>query len=92
MLSPFYARYRWAVDHELVQPDQTCHEMSISVQSETKIKLGATAGLRLLPEGKADLILDAVKAYIAQSPFKLDPKFGVTILDGEHRLDHQRVQ
>ena len=72
-----------AADPELVRPDRTGHEISLFMQSETKIKLGATAGLRLLPEGKADLILDAVKAYFAQSPFKLDPKFGVTILDGE---------
>ena len=78
-----------AANHELVQLDRTGHEISLFMQSETKIKLGATAGLRLLPEGKADLILDAVKAYFAQSPFKLDPKFGVTILDGEHQLEHQ---
>ena len=53
------------------------------VQSKTKIKLGATAGLRLLPGGQADKILEAVKAYFAQQPFILDPEFGVTILDGE---------
>lgn len=53
------------------------------MQGKTKIKLGATAGLRLLPEGKADLILDEVKAYFAQSPFQLDSDTGVTILDGE---------
>ena len=54
------------------------------VQASTKIKLGATAGLRLLPEGKADLILDAVKSYFEQSPFILDPDTGVTILDGKY--------
>ena len=47
------------------------------------MKLGATAGLRLLPDGKADAILAAVKTYLAKSPFDLDPATGVTILDGE---------
>jgi hypothetical protein len=63
----------------------------IIVQSKTRIKLGATAGLRLLPGDQADKILEAVKAYFAQQPFILDPKDGVTILDGTalflvHRL------
>ena len=45
--------------------------------------LGATAGLRLLPEGKADKILDAVRKWLGQFAFNLDKKSGVTILDGE---------
>lgn len=53
------------------------------LQSKTRIKLGATAGLRLLPGDQADKILEAVKAYFAQQPFILDPKDGVTILDGK---------
>lgn len=52
-------------------------------QSSTKIKLGATAGLRLLPEGKADIILDQVRKFLKTYPFQLDDKLGVTILDGE---------
>ena len=52
------------------------------LQAQTKIKLGATAGLRLLPDGKAEAILAAVKAYLSKSPFDLDPVTGVTILDG----------
>lgn len=52
------------------------------LQVQTKIKLGATAGLRLLPDGKAEAILAAVKAYLSKSPFDLDPVTGVTILDG----------
>ena len=52
------------------------------LQAQTKVKLGATAGLRLLQEGKADAILDAVRSYLANSPFELDPTTGVTILDG----------
>lgn len=47
------------------------------------MKLGATAGLRFLPEGKADKILDSVRDYLKTTPFILDPADGVTILDGE---------
>ena len=53
------------------------------MQSQTKMKLGATAGLRLLPGGKADSILAAVKKYLKASPFQLEDKTGVTVLDGE---------
>ncbi|BDA45973.1 Apyrase 2 [Coccomyxa sp. Obi] len=52
------------------------------LQATTKIKLGATAGLRLLPEGKADIILDHVKKFLKTYPFQLDDSLGVTILDG----------
>ena len=52
------------------------------------MKLGATAGLRLLPEGKAPKILEAVQKYLETSPFQVDSKDGVTILDGEaHRAN-----
>lgn len=53
------------------------------LQAKTKIKLGATAGLRLLEGGKADAILKAVKQYLQKSPFDLDKDTGVTILDGQ---------
>ncbi|EIE24311.1 apyrase [Coccomyxa subellipsoidea C-169] len=52
------------------------------LQASTKIKLGATAGLRLLPEGKADIILGHVLKFLKTYPFQLDDKLGVTILDG----------
>ena len=52
------------------------------MQTQTKIKLGATAGLRLLPEGKADVILDEVRKFLKTYPFQLDDATGVTILDG----------
>ena len=52
------------------------------LQAKTKIKLGATAGLRLLSDGKADAILAAVRTYLGKTPFDLDPVTGVTILDG----------
>lgn len=58
-----------------------------SIQAQTKIKLGATAGLRLLPEGKADIILDEVQKFLKTYPFQLDAATGVTILDGE-TLEH----
>lgn len=51
------------------------------MQRRTPIKVGATAGLRLLPGGKADDILAAVKAHLAKDyPFQLEQ---VTIIDGE---------
>jgi len=50
------------------------------------VKLGATAGLRLLPGGKAELILDRVRDFLRASPFLLDEDAGVTILDGPARL------
>ena len=53
------------------------------MQAKTKIKLGATAGLRLLPEGKADIILDEVRKFLKTYPFQLDDATGVTILDGK---------
>lgn len=59
-----------------------------SMQAETPIKVGATAGLRLLPGGQSDAILLAVQTFLAASPFKLDPQNGVTVLDGEPRLAH----
>lgn len=43
--------------------------------------VGATAGLRLLPEGKADEILQAVRTYLEASPFKL-VRNGVRVIDG----------
>lgn len=61
------------------------------MQAQTKIKLGATAGLRLLPEGKADVILDEVRKFLKQYPFQLDDTTGVTILDGELSNQKQAV-
>jgi apyrase len=50
------------------------------LQKKTPIKVGATAGLRLLPGGKADDILAAVKQHLADDyPFQLEQ---VTIIDG----------
>ena len=68
--------------------NQTKHNTMYRLQAKTKVKLGATAGLRLLPEGKADKILAAVSQYLQNSPFTLDAKTGVTVLDGTlpHRL------
>ena len=53
-----------------------------SVQSSTPIMVGATAGLRLLPDGKADIILDHVKKFLKEYPFVFD-KDAVTILSGQ---------
>ena len=56
--------------------------MHADAQASTKVKLGATAGLRLLPEGKADVILGEVRSFLRTYPFQLDAELGVTILDG----------
>ena len=53
-----------------------------SVQKSTPIMVGATAGLRLLPDGKADIILDHVKDYLGKYPFSFS-KEDVKILSGQ---------
>lgn len=40
-------------------------------QAATSIMVGATAGLRLLPDGKADEILAEVRAWLRKHPFKV---------------------
>lgn len=35
--------------------------------------VGATAGLRLLPDGKADVILQEVRDWLRKHPFKVGP-------------------
>ena len=52
-----------------------------SFQSSTSIMVGATAGLRLLPDGKADLILEKVRSFLGSFPFKLGSD-DVRILSG----------
>ena len=39
------------------------------LRASTPVMVGATAGLRLLPDGKADIILDAVRAWLKTYPF-----------------------
>lgn len=51
------------------------------LQASTPVSVKATAGLRLLPEGKADKILSAVSEYLKKYPFKI-PSGAVGILDG----------
>lgn len=41
------------------------------LQPSTSIMVGATAGLRLLPDGKADVILQEVRAWLRKKPFKV---------------------
>ena len=52
------------------------------MHSSTPIMVGATAGLRLLPDGKADVILDHVKSFLEEYPF-VSGKDAVTILSGQ---------
>ena len=47
-------------------------------QATTRVMVGATAGLRLLPDGKADLILAEVRAWLGKRPFKV----GAGVVDG----------
>ena len=51
------------------------------LHASTPIMVGATAGLRLLPDGKADLILEEVRRYLSKYPFRFD-KGDVKILSG----------
>ena len=50
-------------------------------QSSTPIMVGATAGLRLLPDGKADIILEEVRHWLRKFPFKFQDD-DVKILSG----------
>lgn len=52
------------------------------LHSSTPIMVGATAGLRLLPDGKADVILEHVKSFLKEYPF-VAGKDAVTILSGQ---------
>ena len=53
--------------------------ITVVLQASTPLKVGATAGLRLLPGDKSVKILDAVTQYLKKQPFKLTD---VTIIDG----------
>ena len=53
----------------------------VSLQASTPIMVGATAGLRLLPDGKADIILDEVRHWLRKYPFKFQDD-DVKILSG----------
>lgn len=60
----------------------TCADASLSAaQASTPVSLKATAGLRLLPGGKADAILTAVEAHLKTYPFQLK-EGAVSIMDG----------
>ncbi|KAI7844404.1 hypothetical protein COHA_001998 [Chlorella ohadii] len=50
-------------------------------QKQTSIMVGATAGLRLLPDGKADEILAEVRTWLRKHPFKFSDE-DVKILSG----------
>lgn len=50
-------------------------------QASTPIMVGATAGLRLLPDGKADVILGEVRRWLRRRPFKFQDD-DVKILSG----------
>lgn len=53
-----------------------------SMQKSTPIMVGATAGLRLLPDGKADIILEHVRDFLKQYPFSFSLS-DVKILSGQ---------
>lgn len=56
-------------------------EVPSELQSNTPVSLMATAGLRLLPEGVADNLLNEVRVILKEYPFKLADD-GVAIMDG----------
>jgi apyrase len=51
------------------------------LRAATPLMVGATAGLRLLPDGKADVILDEVRRWLRAYPFKFQDD-DVKILSG----------
>lgn len=61
--------------------DDCLAEIPPTLHSTTPITLKATAGLRLLPAGRADNILNEVTAYFKKFPFQL-PQSGVGVMDG----------
>ncbi|EFJ10325.1 hypothetical protein SELMODRAFT_183978 [Selaginella moellendorffii] len=61
-----------------------------NLQGKTPVRLGATAGLRTLPGGKANEILEEVRDLLTNSSFKFDPSW-VSILDGADEGSFQWV-
>jgi apyrase len=58
-----------------------------ALHAATAVSLKATAGLRLLPGGKADAILEAVRAFLKTYPFRFaggDANEAVGVMDGAH--------
>mmetsp|Transcript_3004 Transcript_3004/g.5427 ORF Transcript_3004/g.5427 Transcript_3004/m.5427 type:complete len:441 (-) Transcript_3004:141-1463(-) len=62
--------------------DKAVATVPSNLQSSTSVEVRATAGLRLLPDGQADGILQAVRTYLKKEyPFKCSDE-SVSILDG----------
>mmetsp|Transcript_32932 Transcript_32932/g.78154 ORF Transcript_32932/g.78154 Transcript_32932/m.78154 type:complete len:449 (+) Transcript_32932:117-1463(+) len=62
--------------------DKALETVPANQQPHTSVEVRATAGLRLLPEGQADGILEAVRRYLKENyPFKCS-RDSVSILDG----------
>ncbi len=49
----------------------------------TPLTLKATAGLRMLPDGQGEAILEAVRAKLSKYPFQLIENGGVEIMGGD---------
>jgi apyrase len=63
--------------------DKAVATVPSNLQSSTSVEVRATAGLRLLPDGQADGILQAVRTYLKKEyPFKCSDE-SVSILDGK---------
>lgn len=69
---------------ESLQPlmDIALQSVPPELQSSTPLTLKATAGLRMLPDNKGELILGHVRAYLKAFPFQVDDKT-VEIMDGK---------